>query len=262
VAPADSQQSQPSGQYPVDETLQAELESLRRTVSAQQMKINQLANQLDISRLSEEKFRHEAQAAHAEARRLADELRLERLARQQAAAAALECPVAPGPTCDFPVAVSVASAPGAAEPPQMAKSDVAPVQFSESRSRPSSTRSNTGGAPRNGNSSARRRMQSPQATSPSPPGTGRAHNSKDEVDARLLEWLDRNECDLEFRRLNHGWYAFRHIEDRLPLTNDQTVELRIVNNKLMAKLEPTTHDAGWNNGKLGPIERFVAAFSG
>jgi len=262
VAPADVQQAQPSAKCAVDGALQGELESLRRTVFAQQDKIVQLTNQLDLSRLSEEKFRQEAQAAQATARRLADELRLERLARQQAEAAALECPIAPGTTCDCPVAVSIASAPAVAESPR-GKIDVAPAPISESRSRPPSARSTTAGAPRNANSSARRRMHSPQATpSPSPPGTGRAYSSKDGVDARLQEWLDRNKCDLEFRRLNHGWYAFRHIEDKLPLNNDQTVELRIVNNKLMAKLEPTTHDAGWNNGKLGPIERFVAAFSG
>jgi len=263
VAPAEPQQTQSPRQCAVDETLQAELESLRRTASSQHERIVQLTNQLDASRVSEEKFRHEAHAAQAEAARLAEELRLERLARQQAAAAALECPVAPATACDYPMAVSATSAPIAGEPLQTAKIDVAPVHISEPRSRPPSTRSNTGGAPRNASSSARRRMQSPQAApSPSPPGTGRGHKSKDEVDARLQEWLDRNKCDLEFRRLNQAWYAFRHIEDRLPLTNDQTVELRIVNNKLMAKLEPTTHDAGWNNGKLGPIERFVAAFSG
>jgi len=31
-----------------------------------------------------------------------------------------------------------------------------------------------------------------------------------------------------------------------------------VNGKLMVKYEPSTHDPGWNNGKPGPIERFVA----
>lgn len=82
---------------------------------------------------------------------------------------------------------------------------------------------------------------------------------KDEIDARLQEFLERTECGLVFRRLNRGWYAFRRAEERGPRFDERNLELSIVNGKLMARMEPSTHDPGWNNGKLGPIDRFVTS---
>jgi len=86
---------------------------------------------------------------------------------------------------------------------------------------------------------------------------GRSQGGKDDIDARLNDFLDRSGCQLSFRRRNKGWYSFRVEGER----QDRSVEVSITNGKLMAKVEPSTHDPGWNNGKLGPIERFVAHFS-
>ena len=38
---------------------------------------------------------------------------------------------------------------------------------------------------------------------------GRSPTGKDNIDSRLNEYLDRAECNIHFRRLNRGWYAFR-----------------------------------------------------
>lgn len=86
-------------------------------------------------------------------------------------------------------------------------------------------------------------------------------SNKDDIDARLNEYLERSDTGLTFRRLNRGWYAFRRADDRNPPSSDRGVEISIINGKLMARLEPTTHEKGWNNGKLGPIERFCAHFA-
>jgi len=84
---------------------------------------------------------------------------------------------------------------------------------------------------------------------------------KDEVDARLNGFLEQAQnCNIVFRRRNRGWYTFRRADE--PPSNEKNVEVSIVNGKLMARLESSSHDRGWNNGKLGPMDRFVAHFSG
>lgn len=81
---------------------------------------------------------------------------------------------------------------------------------------------------------------------------------KDEVEPRLREFLEKGKCNLIFRQLNRGWYSFRRADEKGPQSNDRHVEISIINGKLMVKLEATTHDPGWNFGKPGPIEKFVA----
>lgn len=81
---------------------------------------------------------------------------------------------------------------------------------------------------------------------------------KDEVEPRLREFLEKAKCNLIFRQLNRGWYSFRRADEKGPQSNDRHVEISIINGKLMVKLEATTHDPGWNFGKPGPIEKFVA----
>jgi len=82
--------------------------------------------------------------------------------------------------------------------------------------------------------------------------------SRDEVEPRLREFVEKSKCNLIFRQLNRGWYAFRRADDKGPQTNDRHVAISIINSKLMVTLEPSTHDPGWNFGKPGPIEKFVA----
>jgi len=90
-----------------------------------------------------------------------------------------------------------------------------------------------------------------------PPASGR-RGSRDEVEPRLREFIEKTKCGLIFRQLNRGWYAFRRADDKGPQSNDRHVSISIINGKLMVTLEPSTHDPGWNFGKPGPIEKFVA----
>lgn len=86
--------------------------------------------------------------------------------------------------------------------------------------------------------------------------------AKDDIDLRLLEFLERTDCTLQFKRMNRGWYKFLHPDDPPSAANNQHVELSIMNGKLMAKVDPGSHhERSWNNGKRGPIERFVMAYS-
>ena len=89
----------------------------------------------------------------------------------------------------------------------------------------------------------------------------RSRVAKDEIDSRLLDFLEQSNCALTFRRMNRGWYAFRRMDDVCPASGDRCVELSLVNNKLMAQVEVQTHERGWNNGRPGAIERFVAHFA-
>jgi len=82
--------------------------------------------------------------------------------------------------------------------------------------------------------------------------------SRDEVEPRLREFIEKSKCNLIFRQLNRGWYAFRRADEKGPQSNDRHVAISIINGKLMVTLEPSTHDPGWNFGKPGPIEKFVA----
>jgi len=87
---------------------------------------------------------------------------------------------------------------------------------------------------------------------------GGRRGSRDEVEPRLREFIEKSNCNLIFRQLNRGWYAFRRADEKGPQSNDRHVAISIINGKLMVTLEPSTHDPGWNFGKPGPIEKFVA----
>ncbi|CAE7827859.1 unnamed protein product, partial [Symbiodinium sp. CCMP2456] len=66
--------------------------------------------------------------------------------------------------------------------------------------------------------------------------------AKDEVDTKLTEYLASSpHCQLEFCRLNQGWYQFRHVDAAM---ETKCLEMSIVNGKLMVKFEPTNHDRG------------------
>mmetsp|Transcript_62368 Transcript_62368/g.122697 ORF Transcript_62368/g.122697 Transcript_62368/m.122697 type:complete len:266 (+) Transcript_62368:172-969(+) len=72
-----------------------------------------------------------------------------------------------------------------------------------------------------------------------------AADQDDPVDVRLEEFYNSTGSAVPFRRINRGFYRF-----------GQTVtELDIINHKLMARTED-----GWNRGKFGPIEKFIAYY--
>jgi hypothetical protein len=228
-------------------------------MAAQEDRIMQLTKDLQESNENARKIGVELEASRDEAMRCAEELRLERAARELAEAQLLEARMA-------------------AEVQRTANREN--VGGSNGRRTPTGR-----GSPQRGASASRRALaerNSPQrgrdpslderwptSTKPNSPiadnasnyRNSRPHAAKDEIDGRLFDFLDRADHDLLFRRLNRGWYSFRNKGDRGPLSNDRSVEISIVNGKLMAKLEPSTHDPGWNNGKVGTIERFVAAMS-
>lgn len=85
--------------------------------------------------------------------------------------------------------------------------------------------------------------------------------ARDEIDARLLEFLSVSKCPLRFRRVNRGWYQFFTVGVPMKPALAKHVEVSIVNGKLMMRMEASTHDPGWNGGRPGAVERFVAAFS-
>mmetsp|Transcript_99708 Transcript_99708/g.155882 ORF Transcript_99708/g.155882 Transcript_99708/m.155882 type:complete len:412 (-) Transcript_99708:104-1339(-) len=251
-----------------DELAKAEAESLRRSVAAQEERILQLTKDLKESHENERKLGVELEASRDEVARLAEELRLERAAREQAETQLLEARMA----------AEVAS--------QRAASQERHLAANREKTAGSRRTNMERGSPQRGAFASRRAPAErstplrgretglderwPPATKPSSSngdnasshrGTRQPHSAKDEIDGRLYEFLDRADHDLVFRRLNRGWYSFRNEGDRGPASHDRSVEISIVNGKLMARLEPSTHDPGWNNGKLGAIERFVAAMS-
>jgi len=229
-----------------EELLQAEVETLRRSVAAQEDKMLQLARQLQVSQENERKLAAELEVARGEMGRLSEDLRSERLGREQAEAAVTEAErmqmAAPGGRQDNMWQGNSGARNSAGR--TRGSKEVSSDRLQAQERTPNSTVGSIGGA--GGLASGRR-------------GSARPQSAKDEIDGRLREYLERSECGLLFRRLNRGWYSFRIRGERGPPSNDASVEISIVNGKLMARLEPSTHDAGWNNGKLGTIERFVAA---
>jgi hypothetical protein len=67
----------------------------------------------------------------------------------------------------------------------------------------------------------------------------------DPVDVRLEEFYNNTNSAIQFRRINRGFYRF----------GETIVEVHIINHKLMARTED-----GWNHGKSGPIEKFLAYY--
>lgn len=246
------------------EVLEAETESLRRNVAAQEAfsgvqedRISQLTKQLQTSHENERKLAVDLEASRSEVLRLREELRLERLMREQAEGSNAELQMASDMAQgqDRFGSRNVGATPGR---PRMqsnnsdrmsSRGNTKEVTYERSPT-PTTPLDRPVGAAGGGPSSSRRGSAS-----------GRPQSAKDEIDGRLHEFLERSDCGLVFRRLNRGWYSFRIKGERGPTSSDRSVEISIVNGKLMAKLEPSTHDNGWNNGKLGPVERFVAAMS-
>merc|ERR1712087_680650 len=69
----------------------------------------------------------------------------------------------------------------------------------------------------------------------------------DQIDVRLEEFYNGTGSKISFHRINHGFYRF----------GGTTVELDIINHKLMAKTED---EYNWNRNKFGPIEKFLATY--
>merc|ERR1719350_1631473 len=80
---------------------------------------------------------------------------------------------------------------------------------------------------------------------PKPARKYKATDRKDVVDVRLEEFYNATSSQVPFRKVNKGFYRF----------GDTTLELKIVNQKLMAQTED-----GWNRGKFGPIEKFMVCY--
>lgn len=268
---------------------ETEPESLRSTVAAQGDQIVRLTRELQVARDSESKLRKEVETARQEVACIMEELRAERAASRAQAAAAAESITEAARLAAANAAAAGGEVPrgsgaGGRESPPPAPRGGGPSrhdEFLRTLERSASARSAAGAADDGGADGGGWRGSASPAPRPSsnrrsadtpvsatmldrPPSSGSATSSgpaKDDIDERLSEFLQSTKCGISFRRLNRGWYAFRRVGDRGRLSNDRTVEVCIINSKLMARLEPSTHDPGWNNGKFGPIERFVARYS-
>jgi len=282
--------------------LQEEMEKLRRAAAAQKEQIGQLGQQLSETREGKLRIQMELDAARLEVSRLGEELSLERMAREQAEAAAVEGQqalernlsereawpsyVGPpasayAPSCNHGGQTASFGLPGG----RMSRDSAASASAGGSLDGAMEAEALETGAPdplavAGATRCAERPSGAiPVATSPPQPAdqepaaaamerrpsraSQRRGSAKDDVDAKLLDFLQNTDCNLVFRRKNRGWYLFRHADESgKPSSNDRSVEMSIVNGKLMARVEPSgPHDKGWNNSKLGPVERFVNFFS-
>lgn len=204
--------------------LQQEVEQLRREVVARD---SQMAESERVAAENREKMMREIESLQADKHQMSSELAL---FREQVEAMAPESRV-----------------------------EIEDVRASKGRVTPStgtSTPSRIGARPPTGRQGGRERSPSNGAAM-----CERSRVAKDEIDSRLLDFLEQSNCALTFRRMNRGWYAFRRMDDVCPASGDRCVELSLVNNKLMAQVEVQTHERGWNNGRPGAIERFVAHFA-
>lgn len=73
----------------------------------------------------------------------------------------------------------------------------------------------------------------------------KAVDRHDPIDVRLEEYYNGTCSAVPFKRINRGFYRF----------GDTTLELKIVNSKLMVQTED-----GWNRGKFGSIEKFMITY--
>lgn len=210
--------------------LQAELEQFRVAAEEREQRMAEITQSLQEERESRERAEWENEELSAKIANMATEINVERVAREQAEAAAMESQVALHQERSSSTRLSQ----------QVAAHERSPVARS-----PGVTRATSRGVSRDRLAAA--------YTDPA---------GKDEIDSRLLGWVDRNGCSLTFRRKNRGWYTFRRVDETGPASRDKCVEFSIVGSgKLMAKVEPSANDAGWNNGKSGTMERFVAFYS-
>jgi len=257
--------------------LQAQMEALRRSVVAQEDRIAHLTQDLQASRDSEGRAVADAEAAHDEAMRLREELRQEREWREQAEAADLLTPPASA-TKRAQVAAGKAQAKGKARPTStgamrrnLSASDVKagapneppsarfalpePPPLASGRSSRGSSfgAASLGALGATGAAAAALRVSARGRSS----AAALKEPQQDDIDIALRTFLERGNCGLTFRRMNRGWYAFSRPGERNP-GGDRMVELSMVGGKLKARMEPSSHEKGWNNSKAGDIDRFCA----
>lgn len=230
-APSNSSgaQSRPPQTHDEVARLQLEVEQLRREVLTRDGQMAESAKELREANENREHLMKEVESLRAEREQMSSELALLRMDREQFEGMAPESRVE-------------------IEDVRASKGRVTPVPPTGT-----STPSRFGARPPAGRQGVRERSLSNNAPA--------SRVAKDEIDGRLLDFLEQSDCALTFRRMNRGWYAFRRVDDVGPISGDRCVELSLVNNKLMAQVEVQTHERGWNNGRPGAIERFVAHFA-
>jgi len=214
--------------------LQQEVEQLRREVRTRDSQMAESANELREANENREQLMREVESLRSDTQQLSSELALLRMEREQFEGMAPESRV-----------------------------EIEDVRASKGRVTPTppptgaSTPSRFGARP----PAARQGMRERSLSNNAPAVCERSRIAKDEIDSRLLDVLEQSDCALTFRRMNRGWYAFRRVDEVGSSSGDRCVELSLVNNKLMAQVEVQTHEKGWNNGRPGAIERFVAHFA-
>lgn len=97
--------------------------------------------------------------------------------------------------------------------------------------------------PRNAGVGGRSRKVEVAGSKPSTPY--QAVDQDDPIDVRLEEFFNSTNSQIQFRRINRGFYRF----------GETVVELDLINHKLMAMTED-----GWNRQKFGPIEKFLVHY--
>jgi len=257
-----------------------EIEGLQAHIAAQEERVSKMTWELQASKKSERQALTDLEASRQEVVRLNEELRSEREARLQAETLAGEAgrqqlSTTPPPAATKPRGPVRQQGPRRAlsqsrrDPDAGLKSGASTaVGSSATPPFPSDGRSGDTATPNGlltGSTATSGRRSGASGTAGA--GGERTSNrsparAKDEIDARLAEYLDKTPCNLCFRRLNRGWYAFRRADETKAFgSSDRSAEIMVVNGKLMARLEATHTDKGWNNGKLGTIERFCAHFA-
>jgi hypothetical protein len=213
---------------PPNEALRAEVETLRRSLITQEETLSRLSNELATTKEHERTLRAQSGAVREKLEAVSQELVSEKTSREQAEATLAEL--------QSHYAVAMTPRPTRASP----AIEEASREFVK-----------VGGEV----SYARRGWPTTNIS--------RAGGKLDEVEPRLREFLEKTSCLMDFRQLNRGWYAVRPTDPRDPSKwiYDRYVEVSIVNGKLMVTMEPSTHEPGWNHGKPGPIEKFVAKYA-
>jgi len=211
---------------PPNEALRAEVEALRRSLATQEDIMSRLSNELATTQEHERTLQAQVDAAREELEAVGHELVSEKSSREQAQAALAE----------------------------LQRQYAGPTTPRVTRGSPASEEASREFVKGAGDASYARRGWSSLNTS-------RGGGKLDEVEPRLREFLEKTACSMDFRQLNRGWYAVRPTHPQAAATDDRYVEVSIVNGKLMVTMEPSTHEPGWNHGKPGPIEKFVAKYA-
>eukprot|EP00439_Symbiodinium_sp_Y106_P086844 s244_g36.t1 len=198
---------------------------------AKQQELDQLREALQASRANEVRLQAELQAAKEQIQHLAAALEQEKCARAEAALAS--------PTKKAEASPRSPRTPKS--PQRVARAPSSPRRAESRKKEPADehrgSRSGGDAAP-----SARPLGERPRVTRRGSSPAALRRPAKDEVDTKLTEYLASSpHCQLEFCRLNQGWYQFRHVDTAM---ETKCLEMSIVNGKLMVKFEPTNHDRG------------------